>query len=958
MIRAIVWKELREQGLIALTLLVLGSGILVTAATLADPPAASASPADVLRYLGAGRLATLLLAVTAGTVCGGALFAAEREAGTIGFLESLPASRWDLWRAKMVAGLTVALAQVVVIVAVSAALGLVPSPAWAVEVGLYSLQAFAWGAYGSTLARTTLGSVGIAVPSAVVAGVAFLVPIVMVFHAPGAVLPRAEGALLFLGLMIVTPVAASLVLFTRPDRDRSADDLAQPVRPLQSADPAARAVEPPPGRSRRGVKALLWLSARQLAGPGAVISGLALAAGFLLLSPVLYPFLAWPPLALAAGVLAGVTVLADEQAGRSAGFWGERRLPVGRAWWAKVGVHLAFTLWLLVLLALPAAVRAAAGEATPLRAAAFLAAALHSHLAEQIKGQVWKYLLVPAVYGFAAGTLCGMLFRKAVVAAGVAGLVGGTAAALWLPSLLAGGVAHWQVWLPPAAALLTGRLLARAWSADRLTARGPLWVLGGGVTAVLVIQTAGIGYRVAEVPDDPDAEADVRFIASLPELKDNEGGRNFRSAADRLHRLVTAIAPLPVFEPQPAAGVPLRLLPTLARVEASAARGWVTDDPIATALLDDLYNRANTVEGGVTSPGDRPWHEAAAAAVGQYAVYEQQQLLQANPSIVALDQARRLANVLLARGLQAEAAGDPAAFVDALRTVLALSASLRNQSIVAALQTGQTVERTAADAVWQWLAAMEPDPAGRDARRAAVRKALDVVRAADAADPEPFDPRPHLLVERHVLREGQKAPAPWLGERLAPGAAKDAPNPEADLLGFAWTVPWERERTRRLLGLGFEGGAWPAQYRLVHDRPGSEWLLARRSGTAELIADDLMARTVRRGTVLRLAARLYEEDTGRRPAALADLVTAGCLPVLPADPYTGEPFRYRTYYPIPLWHLERLDLPVIWSVGPNRTDDGGRSPRMIRGGGPPTDDVVLSLPPYRRPATPLPPPKP
>ena len=42
MIRAIVWKELREQGLIGLTLVVLGGGLLVAAATLADPPAPGA----------------------------------------------------------------------------------------------------------------------------------------------------------------------------------------------------------------------------------------------------------------------------------------------------------------------------------------------------------------------------------------------------------------------------------------------------------------------------------------------------------------------------------------------------------------------------------------------------------------------------------------------------------------------------------------------------------------------------------------------------------------------------------------------------------------------------------------------------------------------------------------------------------------------------------------------------
>ena len=166
MIRAIAWKELREQGLIALTLVVLGGGLLAAAAALAEPPAPGASPSDVIRYLGLGRLATLMLAVTAGMVCGGAVFAAEREAATFSFLDSLPASRWQIWRAKLMAGLGLASAQIALLVAFSALLGMVPTLGWAVAVVLYSLLAFVWGVLGSTTARTTLGSVGIAISAA------------------------------------------------------------------------------------------------------------------------------------------------------------------------------------------------------------------------------------------------------------------------------------------------------------------------------------------------------------------------------------------------------------------------------------------------------------------------------------------------------------------------------------------------------------------------------------------------------------------------------------------------------------------------------------------------------------------------------------------------------------------------------------------------------------------------
>ena len=170
-VRAIVWKEFREQGLIGLTLVVLGGGVLVAVAVLADPPQIGATPGDVFRALGPGPLATLLLAVTAGTVCGGALFAAEREAGTHGFLESLPARRSQLWTGKVLAGGLLVAAQAGAVIATGFGLGLLASAGWALAVGVYSFLAFCWGVLGSTLARTTLGSVGVAIPAATVAAV-------------------------------------------------------------------------------------------------------------------------------------------------------------------------------------------------------------------------------------------------------------------------------------------------------------------------------------------------------------------------------------------------------------------------------------------------------------------------------------------------------------------------------------------------------------------------------------------------------------------------------------------------------------------------------------------------------------------------------------------------------------------------------------------------------------------
>src|SRR5437763_1908580 len=64
----------------------------------------------------------------------------------------------------MLAGAVLAAAQVGAILAVAAGLGLVGTPAWGADTILYAVQAFCWGAYGSTLTRTTLGAGRVAPP--------------------------------------------------------------------------------------------------------------------------------------------------------------------------------------------------------------------------------------------------------------------------------------------------------------------------------------------------------------------------------------------------------------------------------------------------------------------------------------------------------------------------------------------------------------------------------------------------------------------------------------------------------------------------------------------------------------------------------------------------------------------------------------------------------------------------
>jgi ABC-type transport system involved in multi-copper enzyme maturation permease subunit len=978
-IRAIVWKEFREQGLICLTLIVLGSGVLTAAAVLADPPLASAAPADVIRYLGIGLIATMLLSITAGMVSGSALFAAEREAGTIGFLESLPVSRWRLWWAKFLAGAALALVQVSGVLAVAFALGLVVKVGWIVAVVVYSLLAFCWGTYGSTRARTTLGSVGLAIPAASLATITFLLPIMYFLPNSSASLPRTEGMILFLVLMFATPILISAMLFTSPDRDRAraAADTLPRGRPVPVASPQSngRATVSPENttrslRSRAGLNALVWLSTRQLLRPGLFLSAFALVFGLGILLPPLQPVLLWPALALAAGVFSGVTMMADEQTSGAARYWGERRLPLGRAWTVKAAIHSALVIWLLLLLALPSIVRAFVGDGWP-SVENVLSQVFRSRLFEegQLGSQGWKFLLVPAAYGFAAGQLCGLLFRKTVVAAGVAGLIGSTAAALWAPSLLAGGVAHWQLWLPPAALLVTGRLLMRAWGSDRLTAPASITRLVSGGGVALLILAAGIGYRVLEVPDRADGEADVWYVTNgLISVDAKNAGRELRSAAEQFSRVAAPLGP----------GGELLLLETRTRAEESAERYLVSGFPPTARqaresreVLSWLARIYDSSQQGFHR--DENWYQLANVASQQpTGIYEHPLLTSSTSGTLALENGRRMAVAILTHGLQLQAEGDPAEFVTSLRTALSLGRSMRNGSLIAAYIQGFRVTLYALIAGDRWLHDLSGRP---DLLRAALRVVLEdewaiptrvlpdgqTVQAQDAQEDTgtPFDPTPHLLAERYILREMSKAPGQWLPDQLTPpGMDKEMTTSVVDLIGFAWSVPWERERTRRLIGLGLEAGRSGNYQSLLRGRPGGRVTRPGGLSPKDLVELDRQLRVFRRAMALKLAIRLYQAEKGTVPAELGALVTAGYLTAIPTDPYINQPFRYAVAGPEGITFARSHTVPVpggpghmaapsgpgpnptpptatviaaapgqarIWSVGPNERDDGGLS---------------------------------
>jgi hypothetical protein len=102
-----------------------------------------------------------------------------------------------------------------------------------------------------------------------------------------------------------------------------------------------------------------------------------------------------------------------------------------------------------------------------------------------------------------------------------------------------------------------------------------------------------------------------------------------------------------------------------------------------------------------------------------------------------------------------------------------------------------------------------------------------------------------------------------------------------------------------------------------------------------------------------LAAERYRRTHGRWPGSLDDLVP-GLLSQVPTDPYDGNPLRYRRL----------ADGVVIYAVGPDGHDDGGKLDRtgfaLRQGGESKGVDLGVRLwdPDRRRRPAPAPPPTP
>jgi hypothetical protein len=904
MIRVLMWKEYREHRAIWLALALVGGGGLYGLSRLMEPVWG-------LSYNGSReslQAVAVLFAWTYGLVCGAMLLANESESGTLIFLDMLPVRRIELWLVKSLFGLLLLLAQLAVLTGFVIGLGIVETSgqllATLLAMLFFGLFALSWSLLFSARGENVLNVIGLAIVgqiAGVLAATILLMPVAVVLEtiwrdgdAGSKFLLLSLGAL---GLT-VGPLFGSARLFSRLDR------LRQPRARLSAAPPATAS-------SSAIWSRMLWLSYVQMRRLLVGVLLFALVLGLLL--PVIGPP-AWPSLTLILGVLCGVTIWADEQLHASFRFLGDQRLPLGRVWIVKVGMRLVLAVLAVIVLLLPSLILAVVhrlGSNSPTeQRIPFFADLLHSNLVGTVV-PTGTHLSMWLLYGFAVGHLCGLLFRKSLVAAVVSLGVAGMLVSLWLPSLLGIGLHFWQVAGVPLLLMAASWLLMPAWAADRLLARGTFVRLGSVLLAAGLWTVGALWYRVAEIPDVPDQFDMPAFTASIPSLnkEQNAAGLEIRAAWSEVDHLTSETMNKPkgkpLFADLRANGENTLFIQILTVLD----RGWPKH--AAQSELSDWLDAKFKQE----------WYgHVEAAANHPVGVVEDVKLITFDSRTRSWGNVAFLNEILAVRGLQRQTRGDPRTFVDHLRISLALSRNVQHRAPPDVARAGRRAEPIVVAALDRWLEKLSAHPELLERVRdilleheAQLPNDTDAVKAACLIAQNSLEFVPDKLVDSEIGRH--------------PLGSLEIRQAEIDLTALLWRIPWERERHQRIVRVVFQGD--PRQQRQAEEWGGSALAsLALRVRIPPRGKRDL---ALLHAAQLKAALRLYQAKQGKLPATLQELVPV-YLPAIPADPFDGKPFRYRVSQGEKLGWFD--DAPPPAQPGP-RPPLGVPGPPPGMGGGPP-----------------------
>jgi len=97
-----------------------------------------------------------------------------------------------------------------------------------------------------------------------------------------------------------------------------------------------------------------------------------------------------------------------------------------------------------------------------------------------------------------------------------------------------------------------------------------------------------------------------------------------------------------------------------------------------------------------------------------------------------------------------------------------------------------------------------------------------------------------------------------------------------------------------------------------------------------------------RCNIVALAAERYRRQKGDWPTTIDQLVETGLMTAIPLDPFDGNPMKWRR------WNSGWM----VYSIGEDKTDDGGKYDSSMKGNGG-TDIVVPLFDPNKRRLPPI-----
>ena len=865
----ILWKEFRQQRStwIAVTILavLLVEGILLTI----GPGTMQQGREGELKTFPA--IVILGTIIAYGIISGAQLFAAEKEEGTLEFLDNLTGQRRPLWRSKLCAGVLLTLSQCLVMAGYFVARD-VATWQFTILMPPLMLSAFGWGLLGGVLCRQVL--------IAILTGMALMGASWALCFPLNALSPVTGAPLWIFAAEFGASLAATLLarrILCRSDRQRgrAIQERWNPhYLPLISS-----------------WQAVFWLVNRQGRWIliGLVAAGVALA--FVANSA---PIIIWPMGTSMLGLACGLAVYCpDQHSGRL--FWGAQGFSRNRIWYAKI---FAWLVILLVVLNLTWCIITARSNLDPFRVTAAL---------DHWQGPAFDepgrrldpvlFMVLGPVQGFCIGLFLGQVMRRPVLALIWGVMVAPVVAALWLPSFLIGGLPLWQVCAVPLVLLLTSRLTQRSWVSDRLWNAKSLAKIV--VTVLLMIGwTAGcLWYRVLEVPDVGEP-FDVRaFVAKLPDAEAN-GYWNFKD----LEVLGTTVH-------------------TMQELETNRTpRGDITDllyeNQTETQLLKQyprMGERLESIFG--TDSSAAMWKNAAAMPLGLV----RRSGLDVSPhASLHVDSTLLIRLTIRLRACQLEERGDLKGALDLFETALGIARQIERNAPLEEFRAGVTLEGTVlTTGLDRWLR-----KAGSD--KALLEAAQHMLQQHETASPDPasaikaeyFTQRnmdPFTTRSASVLDSKYRKVAvevPWEKERqrrvfdaVTVGAleAVHAPYYRA-LQSYAVADDFTNAAIRDGLPTKLGPGS-----KLSAERWGAlilqSWPVLR-SNYATIVTLAAQRAANLQSAQVAVALRRYQIDNGRFPGTLEELVPA-YLPALPRQ--TGLPTDYS------LEETEEFVVPILAS---------------------------------------------